>query len=53
MIYNVLLVSGIHQSDSVVYTYKYLFLFRFFSLIGYYKILNLIPYSRPYAFDEY
>ena len=31
-------VSGIQQSDSVMY----MFFFRFFSLIGYYKILSIV-----------
>ena len=34
LIYN---VSGIQQSNS------YIFFFRFFSIIGYYKILNIVP----------
>ena len=37
LIYNVVLVSGIQPSDSVI------FFFRFFSIIGYYKILNIVP----------
>ena len=36
LIYNVVLVSGVQQSDSVIYT--------FFSIIGYYKILNIVLY---------
>ena len=35
--YNIVSVSIIHQNDSV----KYIF-FRFFSIIGYYKILNTV-----------
>ena len=42
-----LLVSGVQQSDSDIYIYKYLYLynifFMFFSIIGYYKILNIVP----------
>ena len=34
LIYNIVLVSGIQQSDSVTY------FFILFSIIGYYKILN-------------
>ena len=41
LIYNVLLVSGIQQSDSVIHIY--LSFIRFFSIIGYYKILNIVP----------
>ena len=51
-----MLVSGAQQKD-LVYIYKcvyihlvyiYTFFFKFFSIIGYYKILNIIPilYSR-------
>ena len=39
LIYHVVLVSGIKQSDSVIYIY----FFRLFSIIGYYKILNVVP----------
>ena len=42
LIYNAMLVSGIQQSDSVIHTYVCIF-FRFFSLIGYYKILSIVP----------
>ena len=41
LIYNIVLVSGVQQSDSVIYAY--LSFFRSFSLIGYYKILNIVP----------
>ena len=41
LIYNVVLVSGAQQSDSVIHIY--LFFFRFFSIIGYYRILNIVP----------
>ena len=40
------LVSGIQQSDSVLYMCIYIFLFRFFSIIGYYKILSVVPCAR-------
>ena len=51
LIHNVVLVSGIHQSESVththiyiyVYTYIYIYIyFIFFSLIGCYRILSII-----------
>ena len=42
MIYNVMLVSGIQQSDSVIYIY---ILFQILFLIGYYKILSTVPCS--------
>ena len=53
LIYNVLLVSDVQDFDSVYIYYTcvhlyscictYLFFFRFFSIIGYYKILNNSP----------
>ena len=45
LIYNDMLVSGVQQSESVIYIYIYIyiFLFRFFSIIGYYKIFNIVP----------
>ena len=42
LIYNVVLVSGVQQNDSVIHTHE-LFFFRFFSHIGYYRILNRGP----------
>ena len=39
------LVSGVQQSDSVIHICIYLFFFRFFSIKGYYKILNTVPCS--------
>ena len=41
LIYIVVLISAVQQSDSVVYAY--ISFFRFFSLIGYYKILSIVP----------
>ena len=48
LVYSVVLVSGVQQSDSVIYTCMknkriHLFFFRCFSLIDYYKILRIIP----------
>ena len=45
LIYNVVFVSGIQQSGSCVYIYIYIFFhfFRFFSHVGYNKILSRIP----------
>ena len=41
-----MLVSGIQQSDSVFYIYVCIYsVFRFFSIIGYYKTLNTVPYA--------
>ena len=42
LIYNVVLVLGIQQSDSVIYWHISIF-FRFFSHIGYYRILSWVP----------
>ena len=36
------LVSGVQQSDSIIHIYLYIVL-RFFSIIGYYKILSTAP----------
>ena len=41
-IFNVVLVLGVQQSDSVLHTYMSMF-FRFFSLIGYYRLLSIVP----------
>ena len=51
MIYSIVLVSGVQQSDSDIYIYIYIyiyththiFFFRLFSTVGYYKILNVVP----------
>ena len=42
-----MLVSGIQQSDSVIYTYIYIYIsfFRFFSIIGHYRVLSRVPCS--------
>ena len=41
-VYNVVLVLCVQQSDSVMHTYMSMF-FRLFMLIGYYKILSIVP----------
>ena len=55
VIYNVVLVSDVQHSDSVihiyvcvcvcvcVYIYICIYFFRFFSFVDYYKILNIVP----------
>ena len=43
LIYNIMLVSSVQDRDSVIHTYVSPFFFRFFSLIGYYKILSIVP----------
>ena len=39
LIYSVVVVSGIQQSDSIIY------IFRLFFIIGYYKTLNIVPWT--------
>ena len=41
LIYNIVLVPGVQQSDSVFHINMYLF--RLFSIIHCYKILNIVP----------
>ena len=38
-----MLVSGIQQSDSVIYLYVYVYCFRFFSIIGFVVVQSPIP----------
>ena len=40
LINNIVLVSGVQHRDSLC---THTFFFRFFSLIGYYKILSMVP----------
>ena len=41
-IYNIVLISGVQHNNSDTHTH---ISFRFSSLIGYYKILNIVPYA--------
>ena len=41
LIYNVVFISGVQPSDSVIYR----LFFRRFSIIVYYKLLNIVPCS--------
>ena len=41
LIYNVVVVSGLQQSDSVIHIYTFSFIF--FSIMAYYRILNIVP----------
>ena len=41
LIYNVVLVLGVHQNDLVTHSNKFIF-FRLISHIGYYKILSRV-----------
>ena len=44
-------ISGVQQSDSFIYMklniyiYIYIFFSNFVSIIGYYKILNIVPWA--------
>ena len=50
MIYNVVLVSRVQQSDSVIHIS---FLFRFFSHIGYFIVLSRVPCAIRWALVDY
>ena len=41
--YNAVLVSGVQRGGSVIQIHIYLFFLRFFSLIGYYRIMSRVP----------
>ena len=41
LIYNVVLVAGVQQSDSGIYVYAFFFIF--FSIMVYYRTLNIVP----------
>ena len=43
--YNVVLISAVQQSDSVLYIYIYIdiFFFIFSSIMVYHRILNIVP----------
>ena len=43
LIYNVVLISTAQQSDLVMHTYIYAFSVIFFSIVFYYRILNIVP----------
>ena len=43
MICNVVIVSGVQQSDSVIQVYMYLFFFKSFSHLSYYRVLSRTP----------
>ena len=43
LIYNVVLVSDAQQSVIQLYVYIYSFFFRFFSHVGYHRILSRVP----------
>ena len=37
-----MLVSSVQQSDSVIYQYIDMYIFKFFSVMAYYKVLNIV-----------
>ena len=41
VIYSVVLISAVQQSDSVIHIYT--FFFVFFSIVVYHRILNIVP----------
>ena len=47
LIYNVVLISTAQQSDLVMHTYIYIYIYAFsvilFSIMFYYRILNIVP----------
>ena len=43
LIYNVVLVTGVQKSESVIYIYIYPLFFRFFSYTGHYRVLSRVP----------
>ena len=49
LIYNSVLISDVQKNESVrhkqifIYIHRYIFFFRFCSILGYYKILNIVP----------
>ena len=46
LIYNVVLVSAVEQSESIIHIHiSILFLFRFFPHIGHYRVLSTVPCS--------
>ena len=45
LIYHVVLIFAVQQSNSIIYIYIYiyLFFFIFFSIMAYRRILNIVP----------
>ena len=48
MIYSVVLISAVQQSDSVIHLYTFFFIF--FSIMVYARILNIVPCAQ-YTFN--
>ena len=54
MIYSVVLVLDVQQSESVVYKHMYIFFFfRFFSHIGRYRVLSRVPCATQRVLISY
>ena len=51
LIYNIVLASGVEQSDSVIHIY--IFFLRFFSLLSCYKTLSGVPCATQEALVDY
>ena len=45
-IYNIVLVSGVQQSDSVIYIYIYIYTHTKFQIIFHYRLLQTIEYHK-------
>ena len=48
-----MLVSNVQQSNSVIHIHTHIFFFRFFYIIGYYKILSIVPCAIQYVLVVY
>ena len=51
MLYNVVSISAVQQSDSVIHTYTFFFIF--FSIMAYPRILSIVPCAAQYDFVVY
>ena len=43
LIYNVVLISALHESTAKRFIYTYIFFKIFFSIMLYFRILNIVP----------
>ena len=53
LIYNIVLISGVHHSDSFIDMHTHICFFRLFSFTGYYKILSIVPYVIQEVLVDY
>ena len=53
LINNVVFILGIQQSDSVLYIYMYLLVFKFFSHLAYYRVLSRVPCAIQWVLVGY